>query len=303
MLRPALVRPRWAAGQAKATGVHVSRVVHQVFTERTQPVFGLDAGLAQILIERLGRGGELDSCLASLGNSFISMSEALLGELPGELPDLDAVLLAYHSPDLYRSDVAGCYLADRLPGTPVPCSLAASGPGAVFLALRVADGMCRLGELNWAALFGYDQNAVGRETGGPSRSRPDAAVLLQLGARGEAAVTELDEAAAGGPGEPGPALALAQALDRHPGAGVIAGAGLAAVLDGFDADGRVETATMPWSTGVWDEVARRWPPRQPVLLADYEPAGGRLYTALLMPAGLAGQGDLASGRDLVSQGD
>ncbi len=31
-------------------------------------------------------------------------------------------------------------------------------------------------------------------------------------------------------------------------------------------------------------LARRWPLRQPVLLADYEPVGARLHTALLVPA-------------------
>ena len=281
MLGPALARPRRAACPATAAGVHVSRVVHRVFPERTQPVFGMDAGLARMLIEDLGRGGELDSYLTSKGNSFISMSEALLVELPGELPDLDAVLLAYHSPDLYRADLAGCYLASRLPGNPVPCSLAAPGPGAVFLALRVADGMCRLGELNWAVLFGYDQNTVGWETDGPPRSRPDAAVLLQLGSSGEAAVAELDEVAAGGPGDPSPAQALAGVVDRHPGAWVVAGAGLAAP----GTDGRGETVTVPWRTGVWFHVARRWPLPQPTLVADYDPAGGRLHSALLVPAG------------------
>ena len=288
MLGQALVRPRRTARPATATGVHVSRVVHRVFTERTQPVFGIDAELARILIEAVGRGGEADAYLASMGNSFISMSEALLSELPGELPNLDAVLLAYHSPDLYRSDVAGCYLASRLPGTPVPCSVAAPGPGAAFLALRVADGMCRLGELNWAALFGYDQKLAGWEIAGPARSWPDTAVFLQLGACGGAAVAELDELAAGGPGDPAPARALAEVLDRHPQARVVAGAGLAVEMDGLGSDDRVETVTMPWCTGVWDSVARRWPLRQPTLLADYEPAGGRLYTALLVPTG---QGD------------
>jgi hypothetical protein len=287
MLGQALAPPLRGVRPAITTGVQLSRVVHRVFPERAEPVYNMDAALARTLIEQFGRDSELDTYLASTGNSFIAMSEALLAGLPGGLPDLDAVLLAYHAPDLYKSDVAGCYLAGRLPGTPVPCALAAPGPGAPFLALRVADALCRLGELTQGVLFGFDQNAVVWEAEHPSHSRPDAAVLIQLGARGEAAVAELDEAEAGGPGDPTPARVLAGVMDRHPAALVVAGAGLAAELDGPDGPGdggRVETVPGLWSTGVWAGLARRWPLRQPVLLADYEPVGARLHTALLVPA-------------------
>jgi hypothetical protein len=284
MLGQALAPPLRGVRPATATGVQLSRVVHRVFPERAQPVYDMDAALARALIEQFGRAGEADAYLAGTGNSFIAMSEALLAELPGGLDDLDAVLLAYHAPDLFKSDVAGCYLAGRLPGTPVPCALAAPGPGAPFLALRVADGLCRLGELNRGVLFGFDQNAVVWEAEHPAHDRPDAAVLIQLGARGEAAVAELDEAEAGGPGDPSPARVLAEVMDRHPAALVVAGAGLAAELGGLDDGGRVETVPGLWSTGVWAGLARRWPLQQPVLLADYEPAGARLHTALLVPA-------------------
>ena len=130
----------------------------------------------------------------------------------------------------------------------------------------------------------------------PSHSRPDAAVLIQLGARGGAAVAELDEAEAGGPGDPSPARALAEVMDRHRAALVVAGAGLGAELDSLDCLGeldglsglgtgnRVETVSGLWSTGVWAGLARRWPLRQPLLLADYEPVSARLHTALLVPA-------------------
>jgi hypothetical protein len=280
----ALAPPLRGRRPAAATGVQLCRVTHRVFPERTQPVYDMDVGLARALIEQFGHRGELESYLASTGNSFIAMSEALLAGRPGALPDLDAVLLAYHAPDLYKSDVAGCYLADRLPGAPVPCALAAPGPAAPFLALRVADGLCRLGQLDRGALFGFDQNAVVWEAEHPSHRRPDAAVLVELGARGDVGVAELTETEAGGPGDPSPARVLAEAMDRHPAARVVAGAGLAAELDGLSHRDRVETVPGLWSTGVWAGLARRWPLRQPLLLADYEPVGARLHTALLVPA-------------------
>lgn len=282
-LRQALVSPGPAADRPATTGLHLSRIVHQVFPERELPVFGMRAELARVLIESFGRGAELDAYLGGTGNSFIAMSEALLRQLPDSLPELDAVWLAYHAPDLYHAEVAGCYLAQRLPGAPVPCSVARPGPGAVFTALRIAAGMCRLGELNQAMLIAYDQNAVVWEAHDAVHDRPDSAVLFQLGATGDVLVSELDEA----PGRRAAADTVAEALDRHPGARMLVGACLGAELAGTPAADRVELAPALWGTSVWAGLARLWPLRQPVLLADRDPVGGTVHSCLLTPGSLS----------------
>lgn len=170
------------------------------------------------------------------GSLVDSTGEALLAVLP----DLDVVLLASR---------AGCQVARR--GT----SSTVSQTGG-FAALRIADGLCRRGELGRGALFVHEGAA---------------AVVLRLGVSGEVAVTELDEVRA-----LSPSLALADVLYRHPGIRVCAGPALARRLAGTPYADRLETA----SDGVWAALARMWPVRDRVLLADYQ--GGALHSCVVV---------------------
>jgi hypothetical protein len=282
--------PAAGGGRPGTAGLGLSGIVHSVFRERTQPLFALDARIVPEMLRAYGSAADPGDFLARTGTGFTAMSEALLARRPGPLPETDAVLLAYETPDLYHPGVAGCYLSQRLPGAPVPCSVADQGPGAVFTALRIADGMLRLGELaRGAALFAFDQNAAVHPAAEVAEDRPDAAVLLWLGATGEATVAELDEVCTAGPDGPTPAQALAAAMDRHPGARVLAGAGLAVQLGDGRIDNpadsrRIETAAPGAScTGVWAALARLWPLREPVLLADHHAPGDRFHSCLLVP--------------------
>jgi hypothetical protein len=261
--------------------VRLSGASCQVFPERAEPVFGGDAEYARAVLRYAGREAGAERYQRQVGNSFITMGEALLAGLPGALPEQDMVLLACHAPDLFHHEVAGCYLAERLPGTPVPCSVGSQGPGSVFTALRIADGLCQLGELGRGLLFGYDQNAVLWNPRHPARDLPDAAVLLQFGARGDVAVTCLDEVPAGPQGL-GAAAVFQAARERSPGVPAVVGHSLWDQLDGQAGPG-VTPATGLWSTGVWAHLARCWPLREPVLVADYDPGGQRVYLALLVP--------------------
>jgi hypothetical protein len=283
----------------RATGARLAGIHCLTFPERAHPIFAVASELARALAEHAGRGADLESCQRETGNSFIAMSEALLAGLPGNLARQDVVMLAYHSPDLYRNEVAGCYLAQRLPGGPVPWSVTGQGPGGMFTALRIADSMCRLGELNRGVVFGYDQNATLWGPPGPAHAKPDAAVLLEFGSvgsggsqgwqdRGGAVVERVVEVRAG-PGGPSPAEILGVALGQSPAARAIVGLGLWSALDGagrdagrYDGD-RVEPATDLWCLGTWAGLARLWPVTRPVLLADYDQVGRRVYTALLIP--------------------
>ena len=285
-----------AATYTLAPPVRLTGIRHRVFRDRPQPLMGFDLELAADLLRAYGRGDELQTFLDRTGNSFIAMSEALLDELPvkpGAAPnpdtasgldtafDLDTVLLAYRVPDLYYSEVAGCYLSQRLPGAPVPCSVAEQGPGAPFTALRIADGMCRLGELERGMLFAFDQNAAVWDADDALQSRPDAAVLIEFGsaasgsAVGSATVAELTDVRAGEPGFPSQAQVLEETLARHPDARPLIGAELAGPADPHDA--------APWSTGLWAALVDLWPLREPVLLADYDSVGGVFHSCLLVP--------------------
>jgi hypothetical protein len=278
-----------------AAGVRVSGIVHRVFRARAEPLIAWDIGTddsARDFTLAYGITGGLQEISARTGNGFISMSEALLSQLAEPLPELDAVILAYRSPDLFHADVAGFYLAQRLPGSPVPWSVAEAGPGAGFTALQIIDGMRRMGELDRGALFVYDQNAAMSEPDDTASAAPDAAVLLMVGGTGGVVISDFTAARTSGPGDPTAASALAAALARlGAGAGltaVLAGAGLASALAGTALADRVQAGDADaQSTGVWAALARRWPISEPMLVADHDPAGGMFHSCLLCPA--AGQ--------------
>jgi hypothetical protein len=279
--------PATGTAPLPAVGVRLSAVVHQEFPERGEPVIGWPEPIARQVMAAYGREADLSDYLGRSGNSFITMSEALLARLPGPLPAMDTVLLAYRTPDLYNSDVAGCYLSQRLPAAPPPCSIAGQGTGAAFTALRVAAGMREFGELSQGAVFAYEQHSTVWDADPAEPDRTDEAVLLRLDTAGEVVVVELGEVRAGGPGHLSPAAALAAATARHPGVPVVIGAALAAepgVEPGEFGPGGAEVAGSGTScTGVWAALARRWPLREPLLLADHHAAGHRFHSCLLVP--------------------
>jgi hypothetical protein len=286
-----LARPVHGTAPPVAAGVRVSGIVHRVFPDRAQPLIAWDIGTddsARDFTLAYGITGELREISERTGNGFISMSEALLSQLAEPVPELDAVILAYHSPDLFHADVAGFYLSQRLPGSPIPWSVAEAGPGAPFTALRIIDGMRRLGELDRGALFIFDQNAAMSEPGDTVSAMPDAAVLLMVGGTGGVVFSDFIDTRTSGPGDPTAASALAAALAGHgAGAGpcaVLAGAGLAAALAGTALADHAQVADADaQSTGVWAALASRWPIAEPVLVADHDPVGGMFHSCLLWP--------------------
>jgi hypothetical protein len=278
-----------------AAALRLSGVGHVVLRERDEALIGGDHRLAREILEAYGRADEFDNFLERRGNSFITMSERLLDAVGFEPAPVDAVLLAYQTPDLYYSDVAGCYLAERLPGAPVPFSVAEQGPGAVFTALRAAQGMSRLGELNRAALFAYDQNAAVWEANDAVQALPDSAVLLQIdavradgaGPRSDPAgalVRELTETRT-----EQPAIELERLLELHPGAEAAVGGSLWAELGPATRERYgIEPPPEHLLTAAWITFARRWPTAGPVLVADYHKHDRRLYSCLCEPDDAAG---------------
>lgn len=268
-----------AAVLPPAAGLRLCGITGNVFRERREPLTGWNPEHTRETLRAYGRESELGEFLARKGNSFIAMSEDLLRRCGEPEPDADAIFLAYQTPDLFYPDVAGCYLTQRFTGSPVPLSVAEQGPGAAFTALRIADGMCRLGELRRAALFAYDQNAELWEVGHEASDLPDSAVLLLLGARGSVRVQELASRQSTDPADD-----LAQFLAARPEPRVLAGRTLLTRLGALAGQRRVlHAAGEHVFTSAWMSLAGLWPLTGPVLVADYHAFTSRLYTCLLVP--------------------
>lgn len=191
------------------------------------------------------------------GHSFRSLTEGLLDRL-GDRP-LDLVLLAHQDPDLPTREVAGCYLAHRCPGDPLPLSVTGQGTGAAFTALRLAAAMHAAGELTAGAVFVLDRASW------VDSATDDAAVLLQVGDRshGGAVLHVVDEI-----GTDDPATAVAAAATWYDCTTVLTGPGVA--RPGGHGD-----------TGVWVSLAGAWPLCGRTLLADHDPDSGRLHLCVL----------------------
>lgn len=281
-----------------AAALRLSGVGHVVLRERTEALIGGDRRLAHEILDAYGRADEFEDFLGRSGNSFITLSERLLEAVGLEPAPVDAVLLAYQTPDLYHSDVAGCYLSERLPGAPVPFSVAEQGPGAVFTALRAVQGMGRLGELTRAAVFAYDQNAAVWEADDAVQALPDSAVLFWIDAvraDGDGPRSGPDRGAlVRGPAElrtDEPAVELERLLERHPEAEVVVGRSLWAELDPATRERHgIEPPPEHLLTAAWITLARRWPTPGPVLVADYHAYDRRLYSCLFEPDDVAGGG-------------
>ncbi|MGQ0838594.1 hypothetical protein [Actinokineospora sp.] len=247
-----------------ATGeLHLSRVGARVFAER--PGHVVPPAHARILND-LARGE-----FARNGNSFRGMTAALVADLA---EPLDLVVLAYAEPDLHVPEVAGCYLAHACPGDPVSYSVSEQGTGATFTALRMADAMCRLGELTAGAVFALDR-ALLLDT----PNLDDCAVLLQVGTTGGLCVESITETVVAGP---------AAVLAAAPGTRFLVGAGLSDALAGSPLL-RAPRVHLPRPrlgvTSAWATLADRWPITEPVVVADFDPDTRRLYTCALRPGG------------------
>lgn len=269
-----------------AAGIRLSALRCEVFTERGEPLVGWGRELMDGVVALHGLPVGAAALAERRGNSFITMSTRLLsgtGALSrDQLPALDRVYLAYRTPDLFSYDVAGCYLADHLPGNPVPLAVTDQGAGAPFTALRLA-GAASAGGSGRSALFVYDQRAGGwAAPGGPDPSGDtDAAALLLLGTRDGVPVRDIRETPTDDPGQ-----ALKDLLARHPSVPCYVGGALRAAA-GPEAAGRRLVTAEPGHdcTGPWSVLAAHWPPTGPVVLADHEPTTRRLHSCLITPEG------------------
>ncbi|WP_217166774.1 hypothetical protein [Streptomyces sp. AC512_CC834] len=221
-----------------------------------------------------------------------------LGELPAEqAPEL--VVVAYTTPDFHHAELVASCVKGRLPGEPLAFALSDQGPLTAFSALRVAVEYARRCGFGRLLVLVVDQSTQ-------PFAVPDAAAAVHR----DCAVALLLEwgggaAAVGGMAQ-GPLAAPDLFAGWDPGAGVVAGAGLAdADCPSPSPDVRLATAGpgLP-CTGVWaallDVVSRGF--AGPVVVADYDPGRGLLAynmldcTAVELPTRGNEESDDGSGR-------
>jgi hypothetical protein len=211
------------------------------------------------------------------GHTFRSMSEELLAHCPVPVPELDLIVLAYQTPDLHVAESAGCYLAERCPGTPVPFAVSEQASGAPFTALRVAGAMHRDGALRAGAVFVLDPTTPVNDGDPRSVAARDCAALLLVGGDRGPTVESIQDS-------PCPDAATGLRSLRGP-ATTIVGTALARALPSSTVDGSCVVAGPPDAlcASAWIALAGRLPLDGPVLVADYDPYARRLYSCVVRP--------------------
>lgn len=195
------------------------------------------------------------------GHSFAEMSQALLADLDQPLPELDAVLIAHHTPDTKVFEIAGCHLTELCPGDPVAFSVSGQGIGAPFTALRILASMRETDDLRAGAVFVLDQSSLPYQDpdthpGGP----PDRAVLLRTDPAG-AILDFVDDTLV-----TDPTSALETLQRRFPDARIVVG-----------------WTSYQLCTSAWAALAECWPLERYTVVADYDPHTSRLFLAGLRP--------------------
>lgn len=232
----------------------------------------------RVIVDLLASYGMPPPGSARGGQTFRLMGDGLLDSLDRPLPPLDAVILAYESPDIAVADQTGCHLVHRCPGDPVGFSVSGQGVGAPFTALRILRAMRSARKLTDGAVFVFDQStSLYAETGGVPQ---DCAVLIGTDSRAHDRLV-LDAVREEGGDDP-----TASLFARPRGTLVIAGVALAQRVGraslGPQAD--VKVAQDQGCAGVWAALAAHWSPDRHTLVAEYDPGSGRLFQALLRPA-------------------
>jgi hypothetical protein len=219
-----------------------------------------------------------------IGHSYGEMCVPLLAELVPEQRPADLLLLATAIPDIRLGRATATYLSWQCPGAPLAFAVSDQGFLSAFTALRLIHGYARTGGCRRAVLLVAEQPTLFHDLPEPVPV-PDRAAAVGV-------VLETH----GGPGEPPvrrhtvadlrhAAEVLAADADRLAGEPVVLlGAGLTEAAAFLDGDVRGCGAAQPF-TGAWLELSRALPELRAnsaeVLLAEYDPAVGHLFTATL----------------------
>ena len=282
-------RSRAASEQGEGGPLRLTRPFGRVFPRRRPPALaGAELQFMTGFLAAFGKQPDHERFANGGGNGFIDMAAGLLDGLAQPLPALDNVMLAYHLPDMKVFEVAGCYLAERCPGSPEVLSVSGQGVGAPFTALRILQGLRLSGRGADGAVLVLDQSTLPYSDRdllvGQSR---DCAVLMRTTPAQAADAVEIDFLAEFEAADPGPPLdALAREL---PEAVFVIGRMLA---DRLDPDLRLHLhlrrvlAEGPpdlLCTGVWTALGEHWASDRYTVVADYDPYSARLFQVGLRP--------------------
>lgn len=206
------------------------------------------------------------------GRSYGEMCVPLLDELVPEDRPADLLVLATAIPDVRYGRSTATYLSWHCAGAPLGFTVCDQGLLAAFTALHLVEAYAHTGACGRAVLLVAEQPTVYHElpvpTPLPDRAAAVGVVLEPNGTRSVRRHMKIAEHDVGA------------VLSRFSGT-VLAGAGLAGSAP---ASSLVCQENQPL-TGIWLELARRLPEwrgsGEQVVLAEYDPALGHLFTATL----------------------
>ena len=226
-----------------------------------------------------------------VGHSYGEMCLPLLDELVSEERPADLLVLATAIPDVRPGRATATFLSWHCAGAPLSFAVSDQGLLAAFTALHLIDGYARTGGCRRAVLLVAEQPTLFHELPVPTPV-PDRAAAVGV-------VLEPDESGGGLSIRRHTKLAehdVAEVLaaevaglsgdDAEP--AVLLGAGLADVADRSGGDVWVCGSDQPF-TGSWLELSRRFldwrEAGKPMLLAEYDPTVGYLFSATLRCGG------------------
>ena len=220
------------------------------------------------------------------GHSYAEMCVPLLAELVPEDRPADLLVLATGIPDVRYGRSTATVLSWHCAGAPMAFTVCDQGLLAAFTALHLIEGYARTGGCRRAVLLVAEQptvyHALPVPAPVPDRAAAVGVVLETSALPGGLSVRRHTEVAE---------HEVADVLAAHlPGdATVIVGPGLAGVARGLG-DVVVCGENQPY-TGVWLELSRRLPDLRDsggqVLVAEYDPGMGYLFSATVSPATVA----------------
>jgi 4-hydroxymandelate oxidase len=273
--------------------LRVRDVAGRTFDERTgQPLNPSLRGYVADMAAPYGIAVREELIEQGAGRSYGEMCVPLLAELVSEDRPADLLVLATAIPDVHLGRATATYLSWQCAGAPLAFAVCDQGLLAAFTALHLIEAYARTGECRRAVLLVAEQPTLFHELPAPApvpdRAAAVGVVLDTAGSRGAlsvrrhtrvaerdvAGVLAAEVAGLAGDG-PEPAVLLGARL-----------AGMVTVRSGGDV--RVCPPNQPF-TGAWLELSRGFSGWHEsgarVLLAEYEPGLGHLFSAAIRCGG------------------
>ncbi|MEU0743787.1 hypothetical protein [Streptomyces sp. NPDC006134] len=276
-----------AHGSGPVPALRLQRVVHQVFPAGASRIDDdFSARHFADIAGEYGRPYRPELAPSGAGNTFAAMARTLVESLGRDAAEVDVAVVAHATPDLDCRYAATTYLSEAWPHGPLAFGVSEQGGVTPFTALRVAAGYVRRHALRQALVLVLDQATLPYDTRGAVLSG-DAGVALLLSADGAPGprprVRQLSGVA---PGEVRSLLARELAPFGED-VTVVAGAGIVPERDLPAGPARVRRAAEGFPcSALWAHLPADGTPEQPLVLAEYDPAGGDLGLCAVVPQGV-----------------